>query len=109
MKFSHGNTTKCAVGSRVSQTAMVFPNVLKLSVGTGLPWGGADHGSCHCALSDLMRYTSVQLVRGVWCGHKQRAVVPLGSGLHRFTIKLWRTCWRACASVHSGRVCKDLV
>lgn len=39
MKFSHGNTTKCAVGSRVSQTAMVFPNVLKLSVGTGLPWG----------------------------------------------------------------------
>lgn len=40
MKFSHGNTTKCAVGSRVSQTAMVFPNVLKLSVGTGLPSGG---------------------------------------------------------------------
>lgn len=42
MKFSHGNTTKCAVGSRVSQTAMVFPNVLKLSVGTGLPWGGGQ-------------------------------------------------------------------
>lgn len=38
MKFSHDNTTKCAVGSRVSQKVMVFPNVLKLSVGTGLPW-----------------------------------------------------------------------